>query len=165
MICATGTRYLPRFAQKVLAKALQEVQRDVRKEEARARASWSSNLAIIPAVASVIWASIGMVHAAVALAEAWRLPRVVVGVLILATLTGVPNVLTAMQLARYGHGSAVVSEALNSNNVNITIGLCLPAILVGLGQASKLATLSLLWLLVVTLLALTLAITRKGIRR
>ncbi len=165
VICATGTRYLPRFARKVLSKALQEVQRDVRKEEARARASWSSSLAIIPAVASVIWASIGMVHAAVALAEAWRLPHVVVGVLILATLTGVPNVLTAMQLARHGHGSAVVSEALNSNNVNITIGLCLPAIWVGLGQASKLATLSLLWLLAVTLLALTLAITRKGIRR
>jgi cation:H+ antiporter len=165
VVCATGTRHLPRFMRRFLAKALSEVQHDVRKEEAHRRASWSSNLSIVPAVASVIWASIGMVHAAVALAEGWKIPHVVVGVLILATLTGVPNMLTALQLARRGHGSAVVSEALNSNNINVIFGLCLPAILVGISHPSKLAVISLLWLLGVTFLALVLAITRKGVRR
>jgi cation:H+ antiporter len=165
VVCAVGMRHLPRFMRKFLAEPLREVQHDVRKEEARRRASWSSNLAVIPAIASVVWASIGMVGAAVTLAEAWRLPHVVVGVLILATLTGVPNMLTALQLARHGHGSAVVSEALNSNNVNVIIGLCLPAILVGVGQPSRLAVVSVLWLLGFTFLALVLAITRKGVRR
>jgi cation:H+ antiporter len=165
VVCAIGTRHLPRFMRRFLAKALREVQHDVRKEEARRRASWSSNLTVVPAVASVVWASIGMVHAAVTLAEAWRLPHVIVGILILATLTGVPNMLTALELARHGHGSAVVSEALNSNNVNVIIGLCLPAIFVGIAHPSKLAAVALLWLLGITFLALVLAITRKGIRR
>jgi cation:H+ antiporter len=165
VICSIRTTRLPTFMRKFLLKALREVQRDVRKEEVPRRASWSSNLAIVPAIASVIWASMGMVRAAVSLAETWRLPHVVVGTLILATLTGIPNLLTALQLARHGHGSAVVSEALNSNNVNIVLGLCLPAILVGIASPSHRALLSAWWLLGITLVALFLATTRKGVRR
>jgi cation:H+ antiporter len=165
VVCSIRSRRLPIFLRKFLSEALREVQRDVRKEEAPRSASWSSNLAIIPAVASVIWASIGMVNAAVSLASAWHLPHVVVGTLFLATLTGVPNTLTAVQLARRGHGSAVVSEALNSNNVNIALGLCLPAVLSGMAFASHRASLLVWWVLGITLTALFLATTRKGVRR
>jgi cation:H+ antiporter len=164
-ICSVRRTRLPGFVRKFFSKALREVQRDVRKEKAPQRASWSSSLAIVPAMASVIWASFGMVRAAASLAETWRLPHVVVGTLVLATLTGIPNLLTALQLARRGHGSAVVSEALNSNNVNIVLGLCLPAVLAGIASPSHRALLSAWWLLGITLVALFLATSRKGVRR
>ena len=165
MIIAARTTWLPESVRKFLSKALQEVERDVRKEEVPQRATWSSNLAIVPAVASVILASIGMVRAATSLAESWHISHLVVGTLILATLTGLPNALTALQLARRGHGSAVISEALNSNNVNIVLGLCLPAVLSGMTPSSHRALLSVFWLLGITLVALSLATTRKGVRR
>lgn len=163
-ICSVRPTRLPKFIRTLLESVLREVQGDVR-EEGRRSASWSSNLAIVPAVASVIWASTGMVAAANALAQHWHLSHLVVGTLILATLTGVPNLLTALQLARRGHGSAVVSETLNSNNVNIVLGLLFPALLLGAPLTSRGAIFSLGWLLGITLLAVVLAATRKGVRR
>jgi cation:H+ antiporter len=59
----------------------------------------------------------------------------------------------------------VFSETLNSNNVNIVLGLCLPAVFSGIAQPSRHALLSVWWLLGITLAALCLAITRRGLRR
>ncbi len=47
--------------------------------------------------------------------NAWGLNTTIVGMLILAALTGVPNVITSIKLALDGRGTAVMSEALNSN--------------------------------------------------
>jgi len=46
------------------------------------------------------------------------------GMLVLANLTGISNLVAAISLARRGKGSAVMSEALNSNALNLVFGLC-----------------------------------------
>lgn len=54
--------------------------------------------------------------------NAWGLNTTIVGMLILAALTGVPNVITSIKLALDGRGTAVMSEALNSNRALTRIG-------------------------------------------
>ena len=55
------------------------------------------------------------------------LPHALLGPVVLAGLTGIPNVYTAMR----HNGSAAVTEAMNSNILNIMAGLAIPAVLLG----------------------------------
>jgi hypothetical protein len=69
----------------------------------------------------------------------------------------------AVRLALHGRGSAVVSEAFNSNSANVLVGLCLPAAVVGLegGGAGRLTA---WWALGMTLLAVGLLYRGRGLR-
>jgi hypothetical protein len=49
-----------------------------------------------------------------------------------------------------------VSEALNSNNANILVGLCVPAVILGLGSATGIATFAALWMVGMTVAAVAL---------
>ncbi|HEY5313714.1 MAG TPA: hypothetical protein VIK18_14395, partial [Pirellulales bacterium] len=80
-------------------------------------------------------------------------------------LTSLPNVVAAARLALNGRGSAVVSESLHSNNLNILAGICLPSVVLGLGPASGLTIMAAVWLLVMTILAVALACFRGGLLR
>jgi cation:H+ antiporter len=84
---------------------------------------------------------------------------------VLAVLTGLPNVYTALRLARRGRGRAVVSETLNSNTLNLIVGVAVPAIVVGTAPAAASVEIAVWWLLGATLLALALAARRKGLGR
>ncbi len=121
------------------------------------RADRHDVLTVVPALAAVVLGSVAMVHGAQTLGTRWHIPEVIVGTLVLATMTGLPNVLAAVRLARARRGSAVVSEALNSNTANVLAGLCLPALVTGLGTASGLVRFEAWWLFALT--ALTLALT------
>jgi cation:H+ antiporter len=81
----------------------------------------------------------------------------VLGALVLAALTSIPNLIAAVRLARHGRGAACVSEALNSNNANILVGLCVPALILGFGSASGLETFAALWMVGMTVIAVALA--------
>jgi cation:H+ antiporter len=87
------------------------------------------------------------------------------GTLVLAILTSIPNVVAALRLASHDRGSAVVSEAYNSNSANVLGGLCLPAALIGLGSATGLGTLTAVWALVMTLLSVVLLARAPGLTR
>ena len=54
-------------------------------------------------------------------------PEVVVGAFVLAAVTSLPNAVSAIYLARRGRGAATLSTALNSNSLNVTAGLLIPA--------------------------------------
>lgn len=108
----------------------------------------------------IVAGSIGMVHSALRIVDFWPVPRSLVGVLILAGLTGLPNAYTAVGLARRGQGSAVVSETLNSNTINILVGVGLPALVFGVTQ-TRVGLLELAWLLGLTALA-TVATAARG---
>lgn len=45
-------------------------------------------------------------------------------------MTSLPNAVAALYLAARGRGAATLSIALNSNALNVTVGLLLPGILV-----------------------------------
>src|SRR5204862_260171 len=69
------------------------------------------------------------------LGERWGVPDIVSGTLVLAVLTSIPNVITAVRLALHRRGSAVFSETLNSNSINVVAGISVPALFVPFGAA------------------------------
>jgi hypothetical protein len=84
---------------------------------------------------------------------------------VLCSLTTLPNVVTAVRLAVHGRGAAVVSEAFNSNSLNILAGLVIPALFLSLGAASGVQAFSAWWLLGMTVVAIALCWSGRGLQR
>ena len=148
-----------------LAVAVREEVDDLGTREHAPKASRADGLALAAALALIVAGSIGMVHAAEDLGRRWGVSDVIVGTLVLAALTSLPNLLTAVRLAVRGRGAATVSEAFNSNSLNVIAGIAVPALFLGLGSANGLVTFSLWWLLGMTALAVAFAYARHGPRR
>jgi Ca2+/Na+ antiporter len=68
-------------------------------------------------------------------------------------------------LAARGRGAAMLSTTLNSNALNVTAGLLIPATITGLGAPSGQADLIALWYLMLTLIALAYAYRDSGMSR
>ena len=119
-------------------------------------------LVIPPAVAVIVLGSIGMVHSALTLADRWGLPDAVVGAVLLAVLTSLPNAYTGIRLGRARRGAALVSETMNSNTINLVGGVAIPALFVSLGSVSTLGAVDVAWLLAVTAVAIALLLRRSG---
>jgi cation:H+ antiporter len=139
-----------------LREAVAEEQRDARRDEFSPPATTRDALTIIPALAVVVGGAYGMVAAAQSLGDRFAVSDIVLGALVLAALTSIPNLIAAVRLARHGRGAACVSEALNSNNANILVGLCVPALILGFGSASGVETFAALWMVGMTLAAVAL---------
>jgi cation:H+ antiporter len=157
---------LPIFpsARRLALATVDDVKEDERQEPAR-HASFVDVLSLVPSLASVVIGSIRMVHLAVPLAARVGIPHRIVGTLILAGLTGLPNAIAALRLARRGRGSAVVSEALNSNTINVAVGICLPGLVIGMGPAGLHTGRSIGALAVLTAVALGMIAFRQRLRR
>jgi cation:H+ antiporter len=113
----------------------------------------------------VIAASVTMERAASALGTRFAIPEIVVGGLVLAAVTSLPNAVAAVYLAARGRGAATLSTALNSNTLNIALGLLLPAAVIGLGQPAGQTTLIAVWYLGLTAAMLAFAYRDRGVRR
>jgi len=120
---------------------------------------------IVAAVALIILGAEGMVRTALSLAGDWHVSHVVVGVLILAVLTSLPNAFTAIRLGTSDRGTALVSETLNSNTINLAGGVMLPALIVGLGGATGLVKFDLGWFIGMTIVTLLVLARPAGARR
>jgi Ca2+/Na+ antiporter len=120
---------------------------------------------IVLDVALIIAGSAGMVQSALALGDRWHLSRAVLGTLILAPLTSVPNAVTGVRLGLAGRGAALVGETFNSNTINLAAGVIIPALFVSLGGLSTTATVQLLWLIAMTAFTLLALARPSGIRR
>jgi cation:H+ antiporter len=110
----------------------------------------------------IVAGSVGMVSSAVVLADAWGIPRALVGVLGLAILTSLPNAATGVRFARQQRGSALISETLNSNSINLVVGLAIPAVFASIGAFTALTVFDLVWLVVMTIAAVVLFGRRGG---
>jgi cation:H+ antiporter len=152
---------LPHF----LREAVLEEQQDARRDEFAPPATTLDALAVIPALAAVVGGAYGMVAAAQSLADRWDVSDIIVGALVLAALTSIPNLIAAVRLARHGRGAACVSESLNSNNANILVGLCIPALILGLGSASGIEIFAACWMVGMTAVAVALGFGRGLTRR
>lgn len=148
-----------------LEKVVEGVDRDSARAETAPQPSTADLLGSLPALVTIIVASIGMVRAALSLGNAWHVPEPIIGTLILAALTGIPNVVTSVRLAMRGRGSAVLSEGLNSNTLNLIVGVSITLMLLGVGKLSSAATISLWWMIGMTALALVLSYFRGGMGR
>ena len=117
------------------------------------------------ALIAVLGASITMEQAATALGRRYAVADIIVGALVLAVVTSLPNAVTAVYLAIRGRGAAVLSTALNSNAINVTAGLLVPASLTGLGPRSGQDILVAAWYTGLTVFALALAYRDRGLGR
>jgi len=110
-------------------------------------------------------ASVAMERSATMLGTHFGIPDIIVGGVILAAVTSLPNSVAAVYLAARGRGAAMLSTTLNSNALNVTAGLLLPATITGLGPASGQSDLIAVWYLALTLIALAFAYRDSGMSR
>jgi Ca2+/Na+ antiporter len=113
----------------------------------------------------VVAASVAMEQAATRLGTHFSIPPIIIGGVVLAAVTSLPNSVAAVYLAARGRGAAMLSTTLNSNALNVTAGLLLPATITGLGAPSGQADLIAVWYLVLTLIALAFAYRDSGMTR
>jgi cation:H+ antiporter len=128
-------------------------------------ALWKPAALILPAVGLIVLGSIGMVQSATDLSDRWHVSKAIVGILILAVLTSLPNAFTAIRLGLSGRGAALVTETVGSNTINLVGGILLPALIVGLAGGSRLVDFNFVWLLGMTCVALVLLSRTVGIDR
>ena len=98
--------------------------------------SWTPVLLLPVAVAAVVAGSFLMVHSALDAQRSLHVSDAIVGTIVLAGLTSLPNLYVALHFARSDRGTALFSSAMNSNSINLTGGLVVPALFVGAGVAS-----------------------------
>jgi cation:H+ antiporter len=120
---------------------------------------------VVVDVALIAAGSLGMVQAALALGHRWRISDALLGVLVLAPLTSIPNAQTGVRLGLARRGSALVSEAFNSNTINLAAGVTIPAVFVGITAASTVARVDIAWLIATTALCLFLLARPAGMQR
>jgi Ca2+/Na+ antiporter len=105
-----------------------------------------------------------MVHVALAAAPSLHLSHAVLGIVVLAAFTSLPNLWVALHFARTDRGTALFSAAMNSNTINLVGGLIVPALFVGVGIAhGSLGYFG--WLLDLTLLAVLAPLPRRRLSR
>ena len=163
-LSSLGRRRIERLP-RALRRAVREEQRNARLDEYAGRGGPSDVLNAIAALAAVVGGATAMVLAAQWLGDRWNVSDVVIGTLVLAALTGIPNMIAAIRLALHGRGAACVSESLNSNNANLLIGLCIPALILGIGSPTGLERFTALAMFALTALATALAYFRSGLTR
>ncbi len=119
----------------------------------------------IVALIVVIAASVTMERGASTLGQHFHVADAVIGGVVLASVTSLPNAVAAVHLARLGRGAAAFSTALNSNSLNVIAGLLLPGVVLGLSAPSISGSLTAAWFVGLTVLTLVLAYVSTGLRR
>ena len=114
------------------------------------------------ALVLIVGGSIGAVRSATDLAHTWSVPPALVGVLILAILTSLPNAWTGIRFGLHGRGSALMSETLNSNSINLAVGITLAAAIGSLGTLTHVDVFNVSWVLGMTAVAVVLFGRRNG---
>jgi cation:H+ antiporter len=113
----------------------------------------------------IVAGSVGMVQAALALGDRWGIRPALVGVLVLGPLTSLPNALTGVRLGLANRGAALVTEALNSNTINLVAGIAVPSLFVTLAARSTADRVDLALLAATTLATVALLAPRGGVSR
>lgn len=113
----------------------------------------------------VVVASVVMEQAATTIGVRHDIAPIVIGAVVLAAVTSLPNAVAAIYLAARGRGAAMLSTALNSNSLNVVVGLLAPAVALGLAAPSGSSALIAWWYLGLTLVALGLALAGRGLGR
>jgi cation:H+ antiporter len=126
---------------------------------------WPDAAVAAIALIIVVAASVVMERAAAGLGQRNGVPQIVVGGLILAAVTSLPNAVAAVYLAGRGRGAATLSTALNSNAVNVVVGLLLPGAIVGLVEPSAQGVLVTAWYFALSCAVVAVAYRQRGLSR
>jgi cation:H+ antiporter len=148
-----------------LRSAITEEEQELLDAIRPARGRWPDVVIAAVALVIVVVASVTMERAASDLGSRYAVPEIVIGGLVLAAVTSLPNAVAAVYLAARGRGAATLSTALNSNTLNVVAGLLVPGTILGLGQPNGQAILITLWYALLTMAVLGLAYRHHGLGR
>jgi cation:H+ antiporter len=157
-------RRLPRAEARFVRESFGEPHRPAQSLDSRREAAGVVAVLLL-ALVLIVAGSVVAVRTATDLADAWSVPEELVGVIVLAILTSLPNAWTGVRFGLQGRGSALMSETLNSNSINVVAGLAVPAALGSFGAFPGLAVFDLAWLVAMTAAALVLFGRRGGAGR
>ena len=129
------------------------------------RGRWTDAAAALVALGIVVAASTAMERSASTLGVRWSVSSIVVGGVVLAAVTSLPNAVAAVYLASRGRASATLSEALNSNALNAIVGLMIPAAILDIGRLSAGGLVAAGWYAGLTGLTVGLAYAARGLGR
>lgn len=116
-------------------------------------------------VVLIVTGSAGMVQSALTLGQRWGISQAILGTLVLAPLTSLPNAITGVRLGLAGRGAALVGETFNSNTINLAAGVIVPSLFVTLAVPLPTAKLQLGWLVGMTCVCLSMLASGRGMRR
>ncbi len=119
----------------------------------------------VVALGVIVGSSIVMERAASSIGRRDHIAGIVVGGLVLAAVTSLPNAVAGIYLAARGRGAAMLSTTVNSNTFNVVLGLLLPGAVIGLARPSGPETLIVGWYGALTVLTLGFAYRGRGLRR
>jgi cation:H+ antiporter len=148
-----------------LATAVSEEEAELEEVIHPARGRGRDVAVAVAMLAVVVTASVAMERAATMLGTRFAIPQIITGGVVLAAVTSLPNSVAAVYLAARGRGAAMLSTTLNSNALNVTAGLLIPATITGLGAPSGQSDLIAVWSLVLTLISLAFAYRDSGMSR
>ena len=118
-------------------------------------------LILVVALCLILVGGIATVRSANVLADAWSVPEEIVGAVILAILSALPNAWTGVRFGLQRRGSALMSETLNSNSINLAVGITLAGALGTLVFAGR-DVFNISWLLGMTVVAVALFGRHRG---
>jgi cation:H+ antiporter len=147
-----------------LTRTLHEEELELHPALVPAYGPWDVPVALTSLV-TVVVASVVMERAATTLGRHYSVSGIVVGGIVLAAVTSLPNAVAAVYLARRGRGTAMLSTALNSNALNVAVGFLLPASIIGFGATSSREVMVAVWYGGLTAVVLVLAYRDRGLRR
>jgi len=156
---------LPEGLRDWLAVAVAEEEAEL-DEAIRPRRARGSDYAVAAAsLVLVVSASVAMEHGATSLGRHFHVADAIIGALVLAAVTSLPNAVAGVHLAAKGRGAAALSTTLNSNNLNIVAGLLVPGLFLGLAPLSLPGGLTAWCYAGLTLVTLGFAFVSRGLRR
>ncbi|HEY5018752.1 MAG TPA: hypothetical protein VIJ82_28040 [Streptosporangiaceae bacterium] len=159
-----STLPLPPRLRAWLAEAVAEEELELSGAIRAGRGSLRDAVIAVLALAVVLAASAAMESTAATLGARYAVPGIITGAIVLAAVTSLPNAVAAIFLARRGRAAATLSEAFNSNTLNVLAGLLIPAVIIaapGLGSALRIAV----WYGILTAATIALALAGRGINR
>jgi cation:H+ antiporter len=162
---------LPALVASWLVAAITSEQRDESAEERSDRSvgggrlTTADALSILPLLSVIVASSIGLVKTAELLGARWSVSQLVIGTFVVATLTGLPNLIASIRLAIKGRGAALSSEAFNSNTLNLLVGAYFPSFFIAVPPLPHEGLVSMLWLVALTTLTLVIGVAGRGFGR
>jgi cation:H+ antiporter len=148
-----------------LSLAIDEEELELRESIRPPRGRAVDVVVAIGALVVVVGSSVAMEHGAARLGRHFHVADAVIGGVVLAAVTSLPNAVAGVYLATKGRDSAALSTALNSNNLNVLAGLLIPGAILGIATRSSVGTLTSASYLVLTALVVGVAYVCRGVGR
>jgi Ca2+/Na+ antiporter len=156
---------LPRRWVGGLVEALNGEERDLEIAQRPQRGRPIDAAVAVVALVVVVVASVAMERGATSAGHHLHVANVIIGGVVRAAVTSLPNAVAAIYLARRGRSSASFSTAMSSNNLNVVAGLLLPSTFLGLAASSAVGEFVAVSALALTVGVLLVAFAQRGLTR